>query len=268
MLYIKEEKLKNISLNSNNFAVLMDFDRTITTKNSLGSWSVLENTNFMDPKFKEQTKILVDTYYPYELDYSISEEEKTKYISIWYQKNMDLLYEYNLTYSILLNCVKDSNMEFHNGCKDFLNKLYELNIPVVILSAGIGNVITEWLKQNNSLFPNIHIFSNFIKFENDKMLPFDDKMIHTSNKSINRLPQDLKENILSKEHILLFGDLIEDLNMVKGHDLSNVLSFGFLEHRASENLNHYTKAYDIVLTDNSSYVEINEILNRLLNNNA
>lgn len=267
MLYIKEEKLKNISLTHNNFAVLMDFDRTITTGDSLGSWSILENPKFMNPEFKEKSNILLDTYYPYELDYTISEEEKANYMEIWYQKNMDLFYEYSLTYSTLLNCVKDSNMKFHKGCKDFLKKLYELNIPVIILSAGIGNVLTEWLKQNNSLYPNIHITSNFIKFENDKMLPFKDKMIHTSNKSIDRLPLDIKEKLLSKDYILLFGDLIEDLNMVKGYDLSKVISFGFLENRVNENLEHYKKAYDIVLTEEASFVEIDEILNKLINAN-
>lgn len=267
MLYIKDEKFKNISLSPNNFAVLMDFDRTITTSDSLGSWSILENPKFMNPEFKQKTKILVDTYYPYELDYSISEEEKAKYMVTWYQKNMDLLYEYNLTYSTLLNCVKDGNIKFHNGCKDFLKKLYELEIPVIILSAGIGNVIVEWLEQNNCLYSNIHITSNFIEFENDRMLPFEDKMIHTSNKSINRLPLNLKEEILSKDYILLFGDLIEDLNMLRGHNSSNVISFGFLENRVSENLHHYTKAFDVVLTGNSSFIDIDKILNKLLNAN-
>lgn len=267
MLYIKEQKLKSISLTPNNFSVLMDFDRTITTKDSLGSWSILENPKFMNPQFKEKTKILVNTYYPYELDYSISEEEKAKYMVEWYHKNMNLLYEYNLTYPILLNCVKDCNMKFHEGCKDFLNKLYKLNIPVIILSAGIGNVIEKWLEQNNCLYPNIHITANFIKFKNDKMLPFNDKMIHTSNKSIDKLPINFKKEILSKDYVLLFGDLIEDLNMLKGYNLSNILSFGFLEHRVNENLEHYRKAYDVVLTEDASFIDIDKILNKLINAN-
>lgn len=267
MIYIKEKNLKDISLTSNNFAVLMDFDRTITTANSLGSWSVLENPNFMDPNFKEESKVLVDTYFPYELDYSISEEEKSHYMDEWYHKNMDLLFKYHLTYSALLDCIQDSNIEFHPGCKDFLKRLYELRIPVVILSAGIGNVITELLKQNDCLYSNIHITSNFIQFEDDNMLPFQDKMIHTSNKSIGLLPFDIKNEVLKRKYILLFGDLIEDLNMIKGEDVCNVLSFGFLEHRISENLEHYTNAFDVVLTPDSSFIDINEILNSLLKAN-
>lgn len=261
MLYIKPEKLKQISLTSNNFAVLMDFDRTITTKDSMGSWSVFENPKFMNPKFQKETKELVDTYFPYELDYSISEEVKSFYLDEWYYKNMDLLYQYHLTHSILLECIKDSKMQFHKGCTDFLNKLYQRGIPVIIMSAGIGNVITEFLKQNHCLYPNIHIISNFISFKNDTMLPFTDNMIHTSNKSMNRLPLSLQKEVQAKDYILLFGDLIEDLNMAKGQDFSHILSFGFLEQKINENLQLYKDNFDVVLTAPSSFDDICIILN-------
>jgi 5'-nucleotidase len=264
MLYINEEKLKGFSLTKNNFAVLMDFDRTISTKDSLGSWSVLENPEFMNPEFKKQSQKLIDFYYPYELDYTIPDEIKFKYISQWYYKNMDYLYQYGLTQSILQNCVNNCNVEFHSGCKDFLNKMYLLNIPVIILSAGIGNVIVELLKQNDCLYPNINIISNFIKFENGNMLPFTDNIIHSSNKSIDLLPTDLKNNILSKDYFLLFGDLVEDLNMAKGIDASRVLSFGFLEKKVDENFEIYKNSFDVVLTNNSSYFDILPIIDSLV----
>jgi 5'-nucleotidase len=264
MLYINEDKLKSFLLNKNNFAVLMDFDRTISTTDSLGSWSVLENTNFMNPEFKTASQKLIDFYYPYELDYTIPDDIKCKYIAEWYYKNMNLLYEYGLTYSILLNCVKNCNVHFHNGCKEFLNQMYLLNIPVVILSAGIGNVIVEFLKQNDCFYPNISVISNFIKFENDKMLPFTDNMIHSSNKSIELLPLDLKNKILSKDYFLLFGDLVEDLNMAKGIDASRVLSFGFLEKKVDENFDIYNKSFDVVLTNGSSFNDILQIVNSLI----
>ena len=40
-----------------NFAILMDFDRTITSKDSLGSWSVLENPKFMCENFRTELYI-------------------------------------------------------------------------------------------------------------------------------------------------------------------------------------------------------------------
>ncbi len=264
MLYINEEKLNSVLLNKNNFAILMDFDRTITSKESLGSWSVLENPKFMSEEFRTKSKVLVDTYYPYELDYSISNDIKMKYLSEWYYKNMDLLYEYNLTKSILLNCINDCNVKFHDGYEDFFNYMYRLNVPIFIISAGIGNIIIELLKKYNCFYPNIKVFSNFIQFEDDKMLPFSDNMIHTSNKSLSYLPLDLQEKVLKKDFCLVFGDLIEDLDMAKTIDSNRILSFGFLEHNVRENLERYKQAFDVVLTDNSSFYDVKEILDNIL----
>lgn len=263
MLYINKEKLSHISLRKDNFAILMDFDRTITSKDSLGSWSVLENPKFMSEDFRIEAKKLVDFYYPYELDYSISNNVKAKYLSEWYYKNMDLLYEYNLTKSILLDCVNDCNAKFHDGCKEFLDYMYKLNVPIVIISAGIGNVIIELLKKYNCFYQNIHIFSNFIKFDNDKMVRFSDSMIHTSNKSMSVLPLDLQSEFLSKDYVLVFGDLVEDLDMAKDIDFNSVLSFGFLEHSIEKNLDFYRQSFDIVLTDGSSFFDVNHILYNL-----
>lgn len=265
MLYIDEKKLSHISLMKDNFAILMDFDRTITSKDSLGSWSVLENPKFMCEDFRIEAKKLVDIYYPYELNYSISSNVKAKYLNEWYYKNMDLLYEYGLTKSILLDCINDCNTKFHNGCKEFLDYMYKLNVPIVIISAGIGNVIIELLKKYNCFYPNISIFSNFIQFDNDKMVRFSDNMIHTSNKSMSVLPLDLQTEFLSKDYVLVFGDLVEDLDMAKGIDFNKVLSFGFLEHSIKENLNFYRQAFDVVLTNGSSFFEVQNILNNILN---
>lgn len=266
MIYINKEKLNNIHLKDDNFYVILDFDETITTSDSLNSWSILENTNFINPDLKKESSKLVEKYYPIELDFTLDDASKSIYLEEWYYKNMDLLYKYQLTNDILVNCVKYSNNKFRNGFKSFLNTLYDKNIPVIILSAGIGNVIVELLKLNNCFYNNIYIISNFIKFDNTMtMLPFNDKIIHTSNKDINLLPINVANKIKDKNYILLFGNLIEDLNMVNKEDLSKTISFGFLEKNVDMNINRYRNSYDVVLTDNSSFDDVEGILSGLKN---
>lgn len=265
MIYINEDKLNNIKLTDNNFYVVMDFDETITTADSLNSWSILENPNFINPDLSKEASKLVERYYPIELDYTLDDATKSIYLEEWYYKNMDLLYKFGLTNDILINCVNHSNIKFRSGFKSFLFKLYQKNIPVIILSAGIGNVIIELLKANECLYSNISIISNFIKFDDNKMLPFNDKIIHTSNKDINVLSVDFANKIKDKNYILLFGNLIEDLNMVNKKDLSKTISFGFLEKNADENINRYRNSYDVVLTDNSSFDVVRDILNDIIN---
>ncbi len=261
MVYINYDKLNSINLKNDNFYVVMDFDMTITSSTSPGSWNVLENPKFMNPNFKKDSLKLVDKYYPYELDYSLDMNTKCTFIEEWYTKNMNLFYEYGLTYDVLINCVKDSNVCFREGFKNFFDFLNKNNIPIIILSAGIGNVIFEVLKLNNCLYDNVCIISNFIEFENNKMKFFDNTIIHSCNKSITKLPNDFKSKIIGKEYILLFGDLIEDLNMVAKDDLYRTLSFGFLEKKIESNLELYKNSFDVVLTNNGSFDDILKIIN-------
>ena len=260
MFYINEEKIKNIHLNNNNFYVVMDFDKTITTSNSTDSWTILQNPTIMNPQFEKDSLLLYEKYGPLELDYSLDGVSKSNYMKEWYFSVMDLTYFYGLTYDKLLACAKSGNIPFRNGFKRFLSNLHKYNIPVIILSAGIGNVIDQVLKLNNCFYDNVHIISNFIKFENNKMLPFNDDIIHTCNKSIDRLPDYIYKEIKSKDYILLFGDLIEDLNMIHKEDLDKTISFGFLEKNIDTNFNFYKQYFDVVLTNNASFDDVAKIL--------
>lgn len=158
--------------------------------------------------------------------------------------------------------LKLGNIVLRDGFKDFLYGLYMQNIPVVILSAGIGNVILETLKLYNCLYDNIYIVSNFIDFENNLMLPFSYNIIHSCNKSINNLPFEVAKKIENKNYILLFGDLVEDLKMVGSRDLYKTVSFGFLDKNVDENFNFYKNSFDVVLTDNSSFYDVKNILKK------
>lgn len=202
-------------------------------------------------------------YGPLEVDYAIDITTKSNYMHEWYWKVMDLIYQYDLTYDKLLACVNCADIVFRSGVKNFLRNLYNLHVPIIILSAGIGNVIVEVLKQNECLYDNIHVISNFLKFEDNHMLPFQDKMIYTFNKCINQLPTTISTKIMHKDYILLFGDLIEDLNMVSKEDLDRTLSFGFLEKNVKDNLEFYRSSFDIVLTNNSSFDDVQNILNEI-----
>lgn len=264
MLYIKEEKLKQISLTPYNYAILIDFDKTMTTMDSDDSWTIIQNPNIMNPNLFIESSKLVDKYYPIEMDYNLSPEEKSSYMYDWYTQTLNLYYKYELTYDKLISCVKNGHIILRNGLKDFLYHSYQNNIPVVILSAGIGNVIEEALKLHGCLYDNITIISNFFSYENNMILPFNNSIIHTCNKSILALPDNIKQQIQNKDYFLLFGDYIEDINMVSKEDLKKTLSFGFLEKNVETNFNVYQNAFDIVLTDNSSFYDISNIISNMI----
>lgn len=264
MIYINEDKLNKIRLTDNNFFVLIDFDKTISTGNSSDSWSILTNPNFTNPKLKEETLKLEKIYFPIEYDYSIDAQTKFSYMEEWYLRTMDLFFHYGLSEDSLKNCIKNSDIKLRDGVQNFFKFLSDLNIPIIILSAGIKNVIVELLNMYHCYYNNIYIVSNNIKFKNGTMLKFTGKILHSSNKSIDRLPVELRNEVEKKDYILLFGDLIQDLNMVPNEYLYKTLSFGFLEKKVNENFHFYKSAFDVVLTDNSSFDDVQAIIDKYI----
>ena len=252
MKYIKEEKIKNLQYNKNNIFVVLDFDRTITSNESEDSWAATSNKEIMGEEINFKMDELYKVYRPIEIDYKMPIKEKEKNMEKWYGDCMDLYYKYNLTKEKLLQSVGKSKLIFRRGAKEFLNKCHQENIPVIIISAGIGNVIEQFLKTSNCYFDNTYIISNFITFdENGNMKKFDNtKMIHSMNKTIkNHLPKDIQEKIKDKKYRILVGDLIEDEKMVEQSDWDSTLKIAFLNNNIEDNLEKYKEHFDIVLTN-------------------
>lgn len=262
MIYINnEDKLKNIKLNNDNYYVVIDFDKTLTSNESVTSWGLTAKSNGIGEDYTEKRMALFNKYRPIELDASLSDEEKTKYMAEWVTLHIKLFFEYHLKESALIDAVRKDYLSFRDGAEVFLEEMNKRKIPVIIISAGVGNVINEFLKKNNCLYENIHIVSNFIEFENDEITNIKGEVIHSMNKGIATISDEFKERILDRKHIILFGDLIGDKKMISGNDFSNVITVGFLDEKIEENLEYFNKEFDIVCTDASSYYDVNNILN-------
>lgn len=265
MLYIKNEKKINKlkeKMNKKNICIFIDYDKTITSPNSVDSWMAIVNKKVANEKLIDELNECNKKYGAIELDYTINEKDKDKYMLEWYQGSMDLYYKYNITKEQMKKSISNSNLSLRKGGKDFLSKLHENDILTVILSAGIGNVIEQSLKEKQCNYKNIHIISNFIKFDkNEKMEKFQDNLIYTCNKNIDKL-QNLKkkEEIEKKEYRIVIGDLIEDIAMMGEHPEEKSLKIGFLNKNISENLKIYKDNFDIVLTEESNFYDIEKIL--------
>lgn len=259
MIYINTDKLDKINLNKNNVYIAIDFDKTITSVESIDSWDA--TGNILGKEFKKELGDLYEEYGPIERSYSIDFKEKEIAMEEWYSKCMGLYYKYGLTNKKLIKSIDESEMIFREGAKEFLQDMNSKNIPVIILSAGIGNVIERFLKTNNCYFDNVYIISNFIEFDNDgKMREFEDcKMIHSLNKTMkNHLPKEIEENLNKKRYKILFGDLIEDKKMVEEKDLKNTITVCFLNKNTEVDLNKFNVNFDIVLSENDANFKIAE----------
>lgn len=259
MKYINNNKQEKLKINKQNTYLVIDFDKTITSNQSQDSWAASANADILGKEITQKMDELCQKYEPIELNHTIPVEEKEKHMEKWYGDCMDLYYQYKLTQEKLEQSIKQSNLIFRQGAKDILEKCYKENIPIIILSAGIGNVIEQFLKANNCYTDNMYIISNFIEFKSDgSMKKFDySKMIHTLNKTMpGHLPKEIQQKIQDKEYAILMGDMVEDEKMIEESKWKKTIKIGFLNKKLEENLPIYLKHFDIVLTKEDATFEI------------
>lgn len=261
MIYINnQDKLNRINFVKNNFYVVADFDRTLTEGSSDSTWGVFANANQVGEEYKQKRTALYNKYRPMEIDPNLSEEEKSLAMTEWWQAHINLFYEYGVKEEAVRNAIAAGNLKYRDGAKEFLKKMNELNVPVIIVSAGIGNVIEEFLKLESDYYDNIKIVSNFIVFKNGDFKEIAGEIIHALNKNIVNLDEYSKHNLEELENILLLGDGFADLKMIPEEDKENAITIGFLDEKIEENLELYNKGFDIVLTNNGSFDDVNKIL--------
>lgn len=265
MLISKSELKDKLSkFNNKNTYILTDFDRTITVGGSNSSWSILSKSNKVPKEYVEERQKLYEHYRPIEIDETLEYEVKNTLMSEWWAKHINLFIKYKLEKKVVDEAAKDLHvMEFRKGAKEFLESLNERKIPVIIISAGIGNFIEQFLIKNNCNFENIYIVSNFIKFENEVAVGICENIIHSLNKNEVSIPFEVKEKLKGRDNAILLGDNIADIKMISEEKKENAFKIGFLEEKIEENKEKYINEFDLVCTENSNFFEIEEYLKKV-----
>lgn len=260
---IYSEKIKEkLPLNRDKLYVVADFDKTITKSDSQASWGILSKTNYLPKQYTIDRQNLYNTYRPIEIDNSIDEKIKYTKMQEWYKKHVDMLVSYKLPEEVVEKAINNEDiMKFRDGAKEFLDFLNKNNIPLIIISAGIGNFIKLFLKKYNCYYSNINIVANTIKFENGIATGIEGNIIiHSLNKNEIAITQNIKNTIQKKEQILLLGDQIEDLKMISEEKRDKTIRVGFLNQTSQEAVEEYKKYFDIVCEEDTSYTELQELL--------
>ncbi|MBA0775925.1 hypothetical protein Gotri_011007, partial [Gossypium trilobum] len=153
----------------------------------------------------------------------------------------------------------------------FIWNIQEKDVPVLIFSAGLADIIEEVLRQKvHRYFKNIKIVSNQMVFDDSgRLVSFKGKLIHSLNKNEHALDIDgaVADNASVKQrtNVLLLGDHTGDLGMSDGLNYENRISVGFLNDNIEKNLESYRKAFDIVyLGENkNANMEVDDVYCRM-----
>ncbi|XVF00055.1 hypothetical protein REPUB_Repub03eG0253300 [Reevesia pubescens] len=178
-------------------------------------------------------------------------------------KTHGLLIEGGLTYDAIKKFVANANIAFRDGVVELFEFLEERDVPVLIFSAGLADIIEEVLRQKvHRSCNNIKIVSNQMVFDDcGHLVSFKGKLIHSLNKNEHALdmaaplhdelgdvnvPVTDNASVKQRTNVLLLGDHIGDLGMSDGLNYENRISLGFLNDNIEKNLESYRNAFDIV----------------------
>ncbi|KAJ0725465.1 putative 5'-nucleotidase [Helianthus annuus] len=264
------------------FQVIADFDNTLTRFwvdgcRGQSSHGLLQQEN---PVYNAKRDELFNYYHPIEFDPQLPIDEKTKLMEEWWGKTHGLLIEGGLTYDAIRNSVSSALIAFREGVVELFEYLEERDIPVLIFSAGLADIIEEVLRQKlHRTFKNVKIVSNRMKFDqNGNLVSFTGKLIHSLNKNEHALDmaaslhEELGEtddqiidsaSLKKRTNVLLLGDHMGDLRMSDGLNYETRISVGFLNHNIENSLDNYRKGYDIVYLDDAPMSGVVKLVSEL-----
>ena len=142
-------KLRNLD----RLVIIADFDRTVTTafvtpgKNGMSSHGILESCSVLSAEYRKKSKALVDKYLPIEFDPGLSIAQKLPIMQEWYRQGHSLLLQEPVTENVIRKAVAEANVRIRPGFAELQREAQAHGIPLVVFSAGLGNVVREVLRQ-------------------------------------------------------------------------------------------------------------------------
>lgn len=243
--------------------VVSDWDRTLTVaRNSDGqdatSYSAIVHGAYLGAVYRREMDRLYARYRPIEVSRTISDREKQNAMRAWWLAAFAMMQQHGLTADMIADLAARDLIRLRDGAVTFFEVLSRCGISLFILSAGLGNVISQFLKFRALLTQNVTVTANQLLFDaHGTVAGFCEPVIHSLNKA--------RHAIDAHGCVLLLGDTLEDAQMVNPADLDCIIRVGFLNESVAENGAEYLRVYDMVICHDAPMTAATELLKTLLN---
>ena len=247
---------------SERLVVVSDWDRTLTRSTAedgsdQSTCSVIANSGLLGPTFSRRYRELFDRYRSIERAPEISESDKSRHLRRWWSLQFDMLLDYKFSTRTIRRIVRENRPHLRDGARRFFNTLRKRRIPLIILSAGIREIIEARLAEEVVSTGNIAIIANTLAFDRDGFaVSYNTPLIHSLNKHARGVASTPVS--AGRHNLLLLGDTLEDTRMAEHIRHTRLLSFAFPAD--SDHLQEYRSAYDVVLAPESSLEPVNAVL--------
>eukprot|EP00607_Mallomonas_marina_P008902 CAMPEP_0182423000 /NCGR_PEP_ID=MMETSP1167-20130531/8885_1 /TAXON_ID=2988 /ORGANISM="Mallomonas Sp, Strain CCMP3275" /LENGTH=372 /DNA_ID=CAMNT_0024601569 /DNA_START=84 /DNA_END=1202 /DNA_ORIENTATION=+ len=300
----EKKRQKFVKDGASKLQVVSDFDYTLSTyklKDSRcqSTHGVIET--ILPPEAQIRAHELSQYYYPLEVSANLDFATKCELMREWTMKSHDLLVKYGITRKdikdAVRNCFDQQKTKLREEVDGFFLCLQREDIPLLVFSAGIGDVVEELLYQGLShlhrvarpeavaggveesaemsgyqLPSNVHVVSNRMIFSGpdpqDRLIGFEDLVFHVFNKratSISHTSFLLRSDLSHRENLLLVGDSLGDPHMSEGLSCKaeNTIKIAYLNDHL-ERLPSYLEAFDLIILGDPSFSIPVSIVNEVI----
>lgn len=250
-----------------------DFDFTLYNKYNYSTGEKYESSFGMynqdviggsQKDFKKKRVMLHDIYAKFEEDFSLDEKIRAEKLKEWCVKEMKYMIHPNFSRDSIRKMVDLKKIDFKKNVSKFYEKIIDLNIPIIIVSAGIKEFVLEILRlMNIKKLENyierkriLFVANEFIFNSDNKCIDFNKDIIHGFNKS-EHVKKLVDENFPNIENVFVSGDLDSDYKSIEKLNLNkdkNIIGIGFINYTPNELKN---KDFDIY--DNEKIIEFKKI---------
>ena len=281
-------KLNNLIIsyksNRGNIIFITDFDYTITKRYNYRKNSTLFSSyRFYDESLigGDQQKILdiqnqlCNEYMKYETDSTYDKKIREQKVHEFYSKSLDVYINPKFTRNSIGKMLEKfkEKYELRKYTKELFELLIKLDIPIVIVSGGVKEVIIDLLKTSINNFEKylsekkIIIIANELYFEEDKgCIGHSTNVIYAFNKS-NFVKETIKNNFPQVKNVIVMGDHLNDFDSVQDLEIdkNDIIGIGFVNIKPEilndetkkeiikKNVEEYNNVYDVNLIGDNDF---------------
>ena len=228
-------------LTAKDIMVITDFDATITTGDSEQCHDLVGASSLLPTSFRQEFAPLLD----WTTNVAIDGVE-------WWDTAHQLMIKHGTpSRSIIPRLVREAKMTPRRGALELLKNLEHHKVPVLIVSAGLSDVIEEFLRQHGALSENVTVCSNRLNYAGDtapsSVSPSPPITSFTKEYAYQTASTFFKQNA-GRKGIIQLGDSLTDVDPAKKVPYEHLISIGFLNARPDGR--KHAEAFDAVVIGN------------------
>lgn len=251
--------------------VIADFDFTLSNyicsdgSRAMSTHALFEGDN-------EKLKQTLAKYLPIEYDRNLTIEQKIPHMVQWWTESHEYIVKHGYDEESLKKLVKDApNLKMREGFVTFFELLEKYDVPLIIFSGGIGDVIDLVIRHHVGRLPkNVHIISNWMTYDDKgNVTGFKDTIVHSFNKNSSVIKEEDKKffhKLQSRPNVIVIGDSLGDAKMDVGLEREQtVLKIGFLNKEIEKFMQDYLDTFDILCVQDPTLTSVLAVIKAVCN---